>query len=628
MRQFSKILILLVTMLVACTTDVIYITDSSTTKLGSSVYYNISSGDTYASLVDLNSSSLTEVGVLGSATESQNWVEVNPHNYDLVPNYQMCYNGTSWYYASDYATWGNPDASDKFSFFSYAPYQYREDYDNSPWILVPAYTDNAATSDIPYVVYDCPTELTLQSDVMLAEPVYNIYRPSHNHVSFTFHHALTCIGFQVREVVEHWSKTERRIVSLSISGLHSQGVAKMDGSNIEWTFSSDDSDRKEYFAGIAVDPATGYYEMELAGITSDFSSDFMLASGYMMLLPQSLSGVQINLGFTTEAEPDVVEYYHYDLSGSWSANQRIIYNLTVGAEDFESVGVSSYDWEATLIVLTEDHFLIDGISVINWLGEVVSTVDISSMTEGSSTSEGGMTPSVDDWNMIISPGYDVSFDNGTTSAESGTNATPDIWDMSLVPGYDIGGTGESSTSTGGTTITGTDWDSDIVLTTTVSGTTSGSSSEGGASVTTTDWDSDIVLTTTVGGTTSGSTSSGGASVTTTDWDSDIVITTTVGGTGDSSTSSGGASVTTTDWDSEVVLTTTVGGTGEGTTSEGGATVTNSTWDSQIVTESMLEVQNQDNITVDDKVDDSQWTGGSTIVGGDNTESGLTDTNIN
>ena len=245
---------------------------------------------------------LADIGTFGYYTGQSGWTETSLPN--RMFNRRLYRDGTSWKYEGSPVQWNGSAASDRFTFYAYAPYAAA---DNGI-----AINGSASTSGIPTLTYTVPADVTKQPDLMVAVPRVDIVKPASGVVSLTMEHALTTIGFQVAGDGE-------QITGFSISGVSMSGTLKIDGSNIVWS-DLDTPPTADFSASINFDANQNFYTA-----TPTMSTNLMKGDGYLMMVPQTLddnAAIVISYADGTSAEINIDPH-------EWLPGKRIIYELTI-----------------------------------------------------------------------------------------------------------------------------------------------------------------------------------------------------------------------------------------------------------------------------------------------------------
>ncbi|MDR2911016.1 MAG: fimbrillin family protein [Bacteroidales bacterium] len=219
-----------------------------------------------------------------------------------------------WEYDGDPVRWDAAAPTDRYSFFAYAPY-------------AAAANNGVATLGVmdgkPSLLYTLPADVTLQPDLMMAVPRYDV-RPTHSAVALQMKHALTCVGFQIRG-------TGERVAKISIENVYGQGYAVVDGDNIAWTTTGLAND----IGSVAIrfdNKYTNYYTCTSA------MTNPIAGNGYLMMIPQTLgpnAKVRITLSDGTSKEIPLNSH-------TWSAGKKVTYNI-----DMQKLTISlkrTYGW--------------------------------------------------------------------------------------------------------------------------------------------------------------------------------------------------------------------------------------------------------------------------------------------
>ena len=245
----------------------------------------------------------------------------------LAPNFmynqEVTCDGSSWSY-SPLKYWPNNEG-DAIKFFAYAPfgkgeYTSNEELDANPDGNGITVTKNNDTG-IPKLTYTVPSKCSNQPDLMVAVPVESSKQKSDASVLFSFKHALTCVGFKVAGNGETINK-------IAVAGVLVSGELSIDGENLSWKLNGSPSS-SEYQAGI-----------KSSLTTSTTTTDALDADGYLMMIPQTLDS-DAKLIITVDGIEKEIS-----LAGqTWTAGQKIVYNLTTGSDEITITnGGASLTW--------------------------------------------------------------------------------------------------------------------------------------------------------------------------------------------------------------------------------------------------------------------------------------------
>ncbi len=247
-------------------------------------------------------SELTDIGTFGYYTGQSGWTAASLPN--RMFNRRLYRDGAAWRYDGDPVAWNGSAASDRFTFYAYAPYATA---DNG--IVVQG---DDTSGGIPTLTYTVPTDVTKQPDLMVAVPRIDITKPASGFVSLDMQHALTTIGFQVAGDGE-------QITGLTVSGVSMTGTLEMNGSDIEWT-NLDTPPSADFTASINFDAGQNYYTA-----TPTMSTNLMKGDGYLMMIPQILGDdAVLVVSYADGTSIDINIDPH-----EWLPGKRIIYELTI-----------------------------------------------------------------------------------------------------------------------------------------------------------------------------------------------------------------------------------------------------------------------------------------------------------
>lgn len=245
---------------------------------------------------------MTDMGVFASYTGQNDWTNADAPNkmYNRKLNRNVATG--AWEYDGTPEEWDAAIATDRFSFFAYAPFA---SSDNGI-----AMVSAASTGGIPVLRYTVPTDVLKQHDLMVAVPRKNVYK-THNAISLQMEHTLTSIGFQIMGNGE-------KIKSLSITGISIQAQLAMDGDNIAWTNYAPVTN-VDFSSSINYDAGKDYYTT-----TQILSTNLMKGNGYLMMIPQTL-GDDAALKVTY----DDGTFTSISLKNNqWQAGKKLTYNIS------------------------------------------------------------------------------------------------------------------------------------------------------------------------------------------------------------------------------------------------------------------------------------------------------------
>lgn len=275
-------------------------------------------------------SQMTEIGVFCSYTGSSDWTATaTPAK---MFNTRLSYNSFSriWEYNGTPISWNPVTSNDRYSFFAYAPYS------SESSIVVQG---SSSTAGVPSVSYTVPLNASVQPDLMLAVPRFNL-RPSTSMVALQMKHALTCIGFQIQGNGE-------QIVSVSVSGISSSGTASLDGGNVVWRNLAPPQTTVDYSALINLDAGQSYFTAK-----PTMSTNLITGNGYLMMIPQTLTAnTKLKLTFSDTSTREI------SLNGqTWAAGKKINYNIIITPDGIITLTPSSCYIPATGVSYMTDNF--------------------------------------------------------------------------------------------------------------------------------------------------------------------------------------------------------------------------------------------------------------------------------
>lgn len=245
---------------------------------------------------------MTDMGVFASYTGQNDWTSAATLNkmFDRKLNRNSVTG--AWEYDGTPEEWDAAIATDRFSFFAYAPFH---SVDNGISIIT-----SPGSAGIPVLSYTVPTDVLKQPDLMVAVPRKNVYK-THNAISLQMEHTLTSIGFQIMGNGE-------KIKNLSITGISIQAQLAMDGDNIAWTNHAPVTN-VDFSSSINYDAGQNYYTT-----TQVLSTNLMKGDGYLMMIPQTL-GDDAALKVTY----DDGTFTSISLKNNqWQAGKKLTYNIS------------------------------------------------------------------------------------------------------------------------------------------------------------------------------------------------------------------------------------------------------------------------------------------------------------
>lgn len=306
---------------------------------------------------------MTDIGIFCSYTGSSDWTTTaTPAK---MFNTRLIRNSSSgrWEYSGAPVSWIPVTGNDRYSFFAYAPYATAQN-----GIVVQG---SSSTTGVPSISYTTPSDVTLQPDLMLAMPRYNL-RPSTSMVALQMKHALTCVGFQIQGNGE-------QIKSLSISGISASGTASLNGDSVVWSNLAPPQTTINYSALINFDTGKNYFTAQ-----PTMSTNLIAGNGYLMMIPQALtSNTKLKLTFVDNTTREI------SLNGqAWAAGKKINYNIIVTPTGIITLTPSSYYIPAMGVTsLTDNLQLSCEPTNMQWtLSSNVAWLRLSTSSDGSNAS--------------------------------------------------------------------------------------------------------------------------------------------------------------------------------------------------------------------------------------------------
>lgn len=284
-------------------------------------------------------------GVYATHTGTNDYdAEHYTYSSNFMFNENVDYN-TSWGYTNT-KYW--PDATQKISFFAYAPYT-NNNINNSTNHAGELYT-NSSMEKAPYVWYDVASNVSEQIDLLYATPVKNATKTTiaetENKVKLTFNHALSRIGFKAKttDVNSNLSKINIKSIILTGKFTTSGKFSLEDGELLDSTKT----------------PST-IYTLNFSGsdITGDTETAIEADEKFLMIIPTN--------EFRTDS--DISISVNYDLSvydNKCNNNYSAAVNKT---ETGKIDGFKFYKGKAYTIVLTispDDPIVFDVNPVTEW----------------------------------------------------------------------------------------------------------------------------------------------------------------------------------------------------------------------------------------------------------------------
>lgn len=298
--KFKSILIAAFAFLISCETSIgdnIYTSPES-------VSFIISQDNncTKGTPID-NVDKLTNIGVFATLTQGS-YADTSA----LAPNFMMNQlvenDGDKWVYNPRQKWSTEPD--ERISFFAYAPYATSE---NGIGIV-------NESGKMPTIRFQMPQTNTLQPDLMVATPVYD-RDGKQGAVSFSFRHALAAISFSVK------GDASRKITAVKLSNVVSAATLSLDSLEINW---SDPADRSTQLYNLGVtdgDTAPGY-----GGISTSITA----SNGYLMMIPQDITNVEIEVEVDGEKE---LMNLNFKPASEWVAGAKYDYIIDLETETID-----------------------------------------------------------------------------------------------------------------------------------------------------------------------------------------------------------------------------------------------------------------------------------------------------
>ena len=294
--------------------------------IGFSTYKNISRGNP----VDNNNEFLKTTGNAFGVTafiKINAALNENPYMGTTSEGIKIVSDGEKWTYAqpSDQAYW--PVNGELLDFYAYSPY-------GNKAITTKAFATTGLTLD-----YTVPAEEADQVDLMYAVATNQTKPSDKNSVTMSFKHALTQVHFAIgTSATNLFVDVEEN--GIQIHNLKNTGTF---ASSIEtWTLNSAATPASYTVTSTAIDGA-GYQVKDGAQTFTQIGS----ADKALMLLPQTLTNAENGNYLTISCKiyqklADGTKIYLHGseenyapvkvgISGNWARNQKITYNLNIGA---------------------------------------------------------------------------------------------------------------------------------------------------------------------------------------------------------------------------------------------------------------------------------------------------------
>ena len=249
-------------------------------------------------------SEMTDMGVFCSYTGGVDWAAATDAPGKMYDRKLIRSGSGLWTYPDSsremWETGVGTSANDRYTFFAYAPYQTA---DNGITV-----TSTVGTPGVPTLTYTVPTDVTKQPDLMVAVAAdsRNI-RPLASAVHLQMEHALTCVGFKVKGSGEV-------VTGIAVTGVSVSGDLAMDGGSVAWT-------------NLGAKTAISFPASVSTHTTDGNLTDIMAVDGYLMMIPQALTGAKLLVTVQGEADPREIDLGAHH--AAWTAGHRIDYAITV-----------------------------------------------------------------------------------------------------------------------------------------------------------------------------------------------------------------------------------------------------------------------------------------------------------
>ncbi len=247
-------------------------------------------------------SKVPNMGVFAYYTGTDNWTGSNISATEMN-NQKVEQKQTGKWTYSPIRYWAK---GKKTTVFGYAPYVDVNNRSGNGLKIERAYTST------PYIKYTVPTDCKKQPDLLVGTTAYNQNSGS---IDFRFVHALSSVAFKI-------SGGNESITKISIKGISTSGKLSLgytNGEAIAWS-ELGAVNNSEYSAGIPE-----------GLVATEDEVNATAADGYLMMIPQTL-GENAKLVVTIDGEDREVA-----LSGSWEANKKYTYVLSVKSVDSELI---------------------------------------------------------------------------------------------------------------------------------------------------------------------------------------------------------------------------------------------------------------------------------------------------
>ncbi|MFI3286005.1 MAG: fimbrillin family protein [Rikenellaceae bacterium] len=298
--KFKSILIAILVFLISCESsnvDNIY-----TSRENISFFISQDSNCTKGTPID-SVEMLSNIGVFATLTQGL-YADAEISEPNLMRNKLVEHVGDKWVYKSPQEWTTEPN--ELISFFAYAPFA--SDYNG---ITIVEESDK-----MPTIRYQVPQENTLQPDLMVAKPAYNRVKDQ-GAVGLTFRHALAAISFSVK------GDASRKITAVTLSNIVAAATLSLDSSDIDWGAPAKRSDQS-YNLGIK----EGSTAPGFGGVSSSITA----SNGYLMMIPQDITDVTIEVKVEDEVESIDL---NFESGSEWIAGAKYNYIIDLKTETIE-----------------------------------------------------------------------------------------------------------------------------------------------------------------------------------------------------------------------------------------------------------------------------------------------------
>ena len=307
--------------------------------------------------VAITTDNITDFGVYGYYSDGADWSATLTPNFMFDQKVEGSHAGGFSYSPIKY--WPN-EASDKLSFFAYAPYK-------SSTNGIAEYSANNAAG-APTIRYTFPAEESNQVDILWATPVLNKVRDNDGDISkkiqFSFNHALSRLGLQVRYLADQVNvggtigeataaATKIYLNSVTFtSTFASSGILNLqDGSWDSVVAGSSKSFTREFGAG------------EAGSLVSNENAAFISGDDYVMMMPQAgAQSIDVQVVYTVVTE-----------DASLSGGKSIITNTISNSTSLSAQHGYTYD---LVLVLGLESVKFDAPIVSEWGAGENTEVDL------------------------------------------------------------------------------------------------------------------------------------------------------------------------------------------------------------------------------------------------------------